>query len=123
LKLKLDENLGTLTAQMLREAGHDVSTVTEQGMSGASDPSVIEASSRERRCLVTLDLEFGNPLLFRPSRYSGIAVLRLPGRVTSEDIDQAVRTLIGGLQGDNIQGRLWVVQRGRIRQYQEEDDG
>lgn len=125
MRLKLDENLGRLVAGMIRQSGHDVTTVHEQGMGGAPDRSVIEICRQEGRCLVTLDLEFGNPLTFRPSRYHGVAVLRLPGGATPRDLTDGVRTLIVGLQRDRIEGKLWVVQRGRIRQYQEkdEDDG
>ena len=122
MRLKLDENLGKRCAEMFREAGHDVSTVPEQDLQGAPDPSIIETCLREGRCLVTLDLDFGNPLIYRPSRYPGIAVLRLPGHPAADDLEDGVRTLNGGLQRDSIEGRLWIVQRGRIRQYQEEDD-
>ena len=119
MRLKLDENLGKQAAEMLRQAGHDARTVSEQGVQGAPDRTLIETCRREGRCLVTLDLEFGNPLLFRPSDYHGIAVLRLPPSGTPEELYDGVRTLIGGLRRDSIQGRLWIVQRRRIREYQE----
>lgn len=122
MRLKLDENLGRLAAQMLREDGHDVSTVAEQGMSGAVDRLVIERCRQEGRCLVTLDRGFGNPLLYRPSRFPGIAVLRLSKRQTSNELEDGVRTLIGGLRRESIGGRLWIVERGRIREHQEEED-
>ena len=73
------------------------------------------------RCLVTLDQEFGNPLLFKPSEYPGIAVLRLPPRPTPDDLLDVVRTLISGLARRNVEGKLWIVQRGRLREYQPED--
>ncbi len=120
MKLKLDENLGTACAELLRAAAHDVTTVAEQHLCSAPDGTVIEASRAEGRCLVTLDLDFGNPLLFRPSAYLGIALLRLPAKPTPCDLAYAVKTLVGGLAQDRIDGKLWVIQRGRIRVYQEE---
>lgn len=121
MKLKLDENLGKNTAEALEQAGHDVHTVPGQRLFGAGDRTLIEICREEKRCLVTLDLEFGNPLLFRPSDYPGIAVLRLPPRPTPQDLPDAVQTLIGGLARESAVGKLWVIQRGRIREYQPEE--
>jgi hypothetical protein len=121
VKLKLDENLGERGAELFRQAGHDVTTVAEQGLCSASDKKLLEVCLAEKRCLITLDLEFGNPLIFRPEGYSGIAVLRLPPSPTPHDLFDAVNTLIVGLARKEIQGRLWIIQRGRIREYQSEE--
>jgi hypothetical protein len=122
VRLKLDENLGNLGAELLTQAGHEVATVVEQDLRSAEDRRVIEVCRTEGRCLVTLDLDFGNPLVFNPADYAGIAVLRLPARPEPEDLFDAVRTLIGGLERENIGGKLWVVQRGRIREYEPEEE-
>jgi predicted nuclease of predicted toxin-antitoxin system len=122
LRLKLDENLGTNAAQALRQAGHDVATVPEQKISGIEDRKLINICKRESRCLVTLDLGFGNPLLFKPSQYAGIVVLRLPPKPSPRDLSDVVQTLAGGLSvREDIAGRLWIVQRGRVREYQPEE--
>ncbi len=120
MKLKLDENLGRVAWQLLERAGHDVATVHGQGLSGATDNDLAGIVRSEGRCLVTLDLDFANPLLFRPSDYAGIAVLRLPAKVSDAEMQNACRMLIAGLANDEIAGRLWIVEMGRIRQYQPE---
>jgi hypothetical protein len=121
MRLKLDENLGQRGAELFRKAEHDVATVSGQGLCGTIDRALIKICRDEHRALVTLDMDFGNPLSFKPSDYHGIAVLRLPPRPSYDDFLDTIRTLIGGLAKDSIKGRLWIVQRGRIRAYQPED--
>lgn len=121
MKLKLDENLARSARDLLAEAGCDVATVFEQGLCSTSDRELVSVCRREKRCLVTLDLDFANPLLFRVSDYFGIAVLRLPLKPSLTDMLDAVRTLIGALQKMDITGQLWVVQRGRVRIYLKEE--
>ncbi len=136
MKFKLDENLGRAAAAVLLEAGFDVVTISDQQMEGALDRHVVECCLREERCLVTLDTEFGNPLLYPPRRYRGIVLLRVPARVTAELILDTLKTLRDALlarglpPGSSIplpgpDRRLWIVQPGRVRLYQgdEADDG
>lgn len=129
MKFKLDENLGRAAASVLREAGFDIVTVPDQRLEGASDRDLLEHCQPEERCLITMDAEFGNPLLFPPHHYRGIVVLRLPARATGELILATVRTLRDALltrdlpPGSSIPLRgpdrhLWIVQAGRVRLYE-----
>ena len=122
MKLKLDENLGARGAEILHRAGHDVATVPDQRLCAASDRALIAACAAEKRCLVTLDLDFANPLLFKPSDYGGIAVLRLPAQASAEHLFSAIRVLAQGLDRAEIAGKLWIVETQHIREYQEEAD-
>lgn len=115
----MDENLGQQGAELLRQAGHDVATVSEQGLLSVSDSDLIVVCQAEARCLVTLDLDFSNPLRFDPADYAGIVVLRLPARVTPQDLTDAIQTLIGALETQEVIGKLWIIQRGRLRIYQQ----
>ena len=46
-------------------------------MDGATDQEVFEVCLAERRAVVTLDLDFSNPLAFDPRPKAGVAVVRL----------------------------------------------
>ncbi|MDQ3913974.1 MAG: DUF5615 family PIN-like protein [Actinomycetota bacterium] len=79
MKLKLDENPPAATAAMLRDAGHDVSTVIEEHLPGAPDAVVARAAVSEQRVLFTLDRGMADPraidkALIRGSWCSGYGI-------------------------------------------------
>ena len=120
MKIKLDENLSGRCAELFTEVGHDTATVHGEKLSGASDSEVIGRCRDERRAIITLDLDFGNPLLFKPSEYSGIAVLRPHSPIAPHELEELCRTLLGGLTREELDRKLWIVEHGRVRIYQEE---
>ena len=119
MKFKLDENLGSRTAGLIAESGHDVKTVAQEKLSGTSDARLFEICIAERRCLISMDLDFADVLRFPPHNTSGIAVLRLPRVVSPNLLAGLVRSLLAALQTASIAGQLWVVEAGRIRVHQE----
>jgi predicted nuclease of predicted toxin-antitoxin system len=66
VKLRLDENIGSRGIELLVQAGHDVTTVAQQGLFSTSDPRLIQQCTMEQRGIVTLDLDFSNILMFNP---------------------------------------------------------
>ena len=118
MKLKLDENLGILGQAVLRAEKHDVSTVLEQNLQAALDEQIAKVCTDESRILITLDLDFANPLRFPPQDTAGIAVLRIPGKASHKMILELVQTLAIALKTMDINGKLWVVEPGRIRVHE-----
>ena len=117
MKLKLDENLGRRGSSPLTTDGHDVATVLGERLAGAPDRLLLETYREEGRALVTLDREFADPVRFDPRAYSGIALLRLPRRPAPSDLDDAIQTLAVALRNRSLEGGLWIVERGVIREY------
>lgn len=120
MKLKLDENLGRQAKLILKKAGHDVTTVPQQNLQLSPDDKLIQVCQSEKRCLITLDLGFANPLVYRPSRFCGIAVLRPPQRPDNRALLKALGTLIDNLKQQSIKGKLWILEVNRVREYEEE---
>jgi predicted nuclease of predicted toxin-antitoxin system len=116
--LKLDENLGKRCESVFKSFGHDVATVLSQNLSGTDDRKLISICHTETRALVTLDLDFSNPFEFPPANYSGLAVIRLKANFTLNELEEACEHLAKKLIEAPIVGKLWIVQRDRIRQYE-----
>ncbi len=47
MKFKLDENIGRRGLELLKAAGHDVTTVWDQGLHGVTDVKLFETCSAE----------------------------------------------------------------------------
>lgn len=123
MKIKLDENIGRSGVDLMRRHGHDVVTVRDERLAGASDEVVFAACVSEGRILITLDRDFGQVLRFPPSRSAGIVLLD-PGTPASvatilRRLDDFLRTAASRA----VSGELWIVEAGRVRIHLPKDDG
>jgi predicted nuclease of predicted toxin-antitoxin system len=82
MKFKLDENLPSSLVESLASLGHEVDTVPEERLAGASDNVVWDACRKEGRFLITQDLDFSDIRKFRPGTHPGLLLVRLqtPGK-------------------------------------------
>jgi Domain of unknown function (DUF5615) len=126
MKFKLDENVDLRILTRFRSAGYDVATVAEQNLTSAPDNKVIEICRQEQCCLVTADRDFTNRGRYNPANYAGIAVILLPPQMQLVDWYAAIDTLLQGLEISSITGKLWVIHKNSIQEYQPiipEDNG
>ncbi|MBI5486248.1 MAG: hypothetical protein HY905_02830 [Deltaproteobacteria bacterium] len=77
----------------------------------------VDVSIAEARTLVSLDLDFANPLRFPPGGTAGIVVVRVPRPLLSL-IEETLRAALPRLRQETLAGRLWIVEPGRIRLYE-----
>jgi predicted nuclease of predicted toxin-antitoxin system len=121
VKFKLDENLDARLAALLTERGHEADSVIAEGLCGAPDETLFVKCSEEQRVLITLDLDFADPLRFPPRRGAGVMVLR-PQRNTLALIRQTLAAALPALERDLIGGTLWIVEPHRIRVHRPWDE-
>jgi len=66
MKFKLDENVDVRLIPLVAEGGFEVDTVLGENLSGKRDENIYEVCKAEKKVLITLDLDFANPLRFPP---------------------------------------------------------
>ena len=122
MKLKLDENLGARAQELFRAAGHEVETTYAEGLSGAPDQVIYQTCCDEKRALVSMDLDFADPVRFSARRCGGILILRGPGNITAPLLELLIRQCLHGLQTIPMENDLWIVEPTRIRIHQIDED-
>ena len=122
MKFKLDENVGQRGLELLRNAGHDVVTVRDEGLAGVPDEQIFSAAAAEGRALITLDYDFAQVLRFPPHNSAGIVVLELGGRASLEALLARLRAMLANLEAHPLAGRLWIIEPGRVRMHLRSED-
>jgi predicted nuclease of predicted toxin-antitoxin system len=124
MRFKLDENFGSRSHHVFSAANHDVQTVRQEALQGSSDVHLFEVCCAEKRCLVTLDLDFTDVTRFPPNQSNGIVVIRLPHNPNLNVLENLIRQFLQALERSAITSldqKLWIVEPGRIRIHQSEN--
>jgi predicted nuclease of predicted toxin-antitoxin system len=109
-----NENFPLSSIRLLRDAGHDVASVSEDS-SGAKDIVVLRRAHEEKRIILTFDRDYGE-LIYR---YKFIIPPRvIYFRFGPSTPDQPSNTLLNILENTNVTilGKFTVIERGRLRQ-------
>jgi predicted nuclease of predicted toxin-antitoxin system len=114
VKFKLDENLPVSSAAVLASSGHDVDSVSEEGLSGAPDPDVVAAATVAGRVLISLDVGLADIRAYPPGTHAGIVVLRLTDQ-SAVAVVKAVSDLAAVTNAESLAGAVAVLQRGLLR--------
>lgn len=114
MRFKLDENLPIELAELFHRSGHDAQTVFDEGLAGAEDAEIASVCVRERRAIVTLDMDFADIRAYPPPEYAGIVVFRL-GDQARDHVLRVGSRFLRALSRTSLDGQLWIVEESRIR--------
>jgi len=114
MKFKLDENLPLEIADVFRDAGHEIDSVHDEGLTGASDEKIVAAVQIEGQILLTMDKGIADIRRFPPSEYPGIVVFR-PSTSGRGEVLRFVREALPDVLSTRLAGRLVIVSARGIR--------
>ena len=114
MKFKLDENIPVEACNLLKDKKHDAKSVIEEGLKSASDQKIFRKCVQERRCIITMDLDFSDIRSYPPETHYGIIVIRGEG-MTKYDILDQIRNLIEIFEKENPKKSLWIIEKERVR--------
>ena len=114
MKIKLDENMPTRLADVLRDIGHDVLTVFDENISGCDDGLLWNECQKELRFLVTQDLDFSDIRKYSPGNHCGLMLVRL-GNPSRRELLEKVELAFLNLKSSQIEGCFVVLTDKKIR--------
>ena len=114
MRFLADMGVSLRVAAWLREQGHDVVHLRDEGLQKLPNGAIFEKAVSERRVVLTFDLDFGEIVAQAKGQIVGVVLFRLNDATTPFVIRRLARVLddVGGeLQG----GAIVVVEDSRHR--------
>ena len=65
-------------SEVFTESGFETEHAKTSGLRGATDKEIAKYALKQKKILVTKDLEFGSLLLYPPGSHYGLIVIRVP---------------------------------------------
>ena len=112
----IDEDLPRSVSSLLKQYGHEAVDVRDIGLGGTEDNVIASYAKDNGLCLISGDFGFSDIRNYPPAGYHGIVILTAHGNATAADLRNLLESL---LKQDrilaDIQGKLLIVERNRIR--------
>jgi predicted nuclease of predicted toxin-antitoxin system len=112
LRFLVDACAGGSLARALREDGHDVLDLLENGGLDEGDEEVLRRAWEERRVLITIDKDFGELIFLHGQPHAGM--IRLPDCPAAERL-AVLRRILPAHVHDLDRGAIIIVRGERVR--------
>lgn len=77
MRFLADMGISMSTVEALRQEGHEVVHLREEGLQRLPDPAILEKARQEERAVLTFDLDFGDLLAIGGQKYPSVIIFRL----------------------------------------------
>ena len=114
MRIIANENVFEPIIEWFRAEGHEVISIREVGLSGASYDEIYEKAVKEKLTILTMDKDFSRMLRFPPERCGGIIVVKIY-RLPVDDTTELFSRYFGKLAEKKIAGKLVIISRDGIR--------
>ncbi|MEH1891859.1 MAG: DUF5615 family PIN-like protein [Nostoc sp.] len=114
MRFLANENFSLPSVRLLRQAGYDVASVTEDSP-GIEDTEVLTHAANEQRVILTFDRDYGE-LIYRLRLPSPTGVIYLRFRPHTPEEPATLLLNLLQIEGLQFEERFTVVERDQIRQ-------
>lgn len=110
MRFLVDENVFPAITSHLKEQGHDVKDVLQEGLTRIHDDDLIRLARKEQRTLITFDKHFGDILRYPPEENEGIVLIRLHPPILAHVV-KAMDRFLAQTKQSTLKGKLIVLSR------------
>lgn len=114
MRVLTDENISPAVARSLRRAGHEVRDVKEEGWHGRTDEWLMRRARRERRVIISEDLDFGNLHRFPFAKHPGAVLLHFSD-MRPREVASRLRHFLNSVDVRRLRGAVVFLEEGRIQ--------
>jgi len=114
MKFIADMGVAMRIVQWLREEGHDVLHLREEGLHRMSNGEIFERAFKEGRIILTFDLDFGEVIALSGGKKVSVVLFRLHNTRTPHVMER-LRKVLSDSGRDLEKGAIVVVEETRHR--------
>ena len=115
MKFLIDMPLSPELAVWLSQNGHDALHVSDLGMARAQDVEILERAWREKRVVISADLDYPRLLALSQSEGPGLILLR-GGNFSEQQTRDRLEQCLNLIPHEDLPNSIIVIEHERIRQ-------
>lgn len=114
MRILADVHISPRTVELLRSLGHDTVPVSDALAPTAADHEIVAEAIRDRRFILTQDLDFSAIVALSGRTMPSVVSLRLTSS-RIEAVNARLEQVLPVIQADLVHGTLVTVENSRIR--------